>query len=666
MLATGRKGRTHSFGGEMRVWALWSFWVVLAAGCGSGSDGQAGADSRRETLTPDVGDLAGTVEVIDLAGGEGLPDNDLASVCQTLELPSSGATTALCHAGDAPIYPFPSDRFTREVPEHLTGLGVEINVGDNLLCDDALPFLMPAKQMSQMLARHDGFSVLTPILLPFAGALDSDSYQPSAEPEAAKPAVFLVKLEADGSCPTRVPFSVTTLEGQGPDKAWTVLLVRPETVLQEAARYAAVATNRVRGADGLPVAPDPDFVMPPELECMQQWGQPLCPAEVVSATLFTTGAPSASLGGIRTWLSQQGYPKSVEYAEVGYARDVDFWPSEIAPWGETAIYVKGRFLAPDLRTPDGDMSLVAGDTPLSAADITVPFLLVMPESSVPGPWRLAVMAHGLHGSKERIGYLAQRFGEAGFVLAAIDAPGHGELEGTGNFDTYEIPPLRGSYRQGHVNLLCLFDVLRLLADQESEVYQGFLAGAPELDTTQGFAYVGESMGGIMGSAVCAVEPLVSSVVLNVTGGGLSSFLLSYFEPLVPANKAYMVRATEALAQPLMDLLDPVAFAPAMLGTDSRSLLLQAVVDDDTVSNSSTNRLAAALGLTQVCPCPVQVPGIPQQPAPASLNALTYFADAAHGFLLKNASNPDATDRARRQAAHFLRTGLVDSGEVLAY
>lgn len=464
----------------------------------------------------------------------------------------------------------------------------------------------------------------------------------------------------------QLPVSVTTLEDQGPDKTWTVLVVRPDTVLQEAARYAVVVTNQVRGSDGLPVAPDPDFVMPPELNCMQQWGEPLCPAEVVSATLFTTGAPSASLKGIRDWLVQQDYPSSVSYQEVGYARDADFWPTEIAPWGESAIYLKGTFQAPDLRTADGDMGLVAGDSPVSAALITVPFLLVMPESTQPGPWPVAVMAHGLHGSKERIGYLAQRFAETGFVLAAIDAPGHGQLEGIGNFDTYEIPPLRGSYRQGHVNLLCFFRVLENLSKHEELAYLGFGPQAQELDLQNGLAYVGESMGGIMGSAVCAVEPLVSSVVLNVTGGGLSSFLLSYFEPVVPANKAYMLRATEALAQPLLDLLDPVAFAPALLGADSRSLLLQAVVDDDTVSNSSTNRLAAALGLTQVCPCPVQVPGIPQQQAPASLNALTYFADAAHGFLLKNASNPDATDRARRQAAHFLRTGLVDSGEVLAY
>ncbi len=573
-----------------------------------------------------------------------------------------GSVVALSPNSSSTVGPFPSDRYTVSDTSIRTGKRVSIKTGDNLLLDEALALLMPAPKMSQLLSRHDGFSLTGPILVPFSGKLDATSLV-GDDGGVVGPSVFLVRLEADGTCDSRIPIKAEILEGQGPDKQMTVLVVRPKGVLEEARQYGLVVTHNVKGDDGLPVAADPQFQMPEQLDCLQLGSAPVCPRDVAVATLFTTGAPVMALQGIRSWLRQpdEGI-LDISFGEMGWARDVDFWPEGMTEFPASSVFVRGTFTAQDLRSADGDLGLVAGEPIEPSGTMKVPFVLLLPDKSVPGPWPIAILAHGLHGTKERVAYLAERFNAAGFALAAIDAPGHGDLADYGDLDTFEISALRGGYRQGHVNLLTFISVLEIAALSASLHYQGFQP-LPDLDLSQGIAYIGESMGGIMGGAVCAVEPEISGVVLNVTGGGLSGFLLSYVEALVPANKKYLVRAAEALAQPLLDQVDPVAFSAQMRAKADRSLLLQAVVDDDTVSNTSTNLLAQALDVTQVCPCPIDVADIPKQEAPALLNALTYFADASHGFLLKNHSNPEATDKARRQAAHFLRTALGGQGEV---
>jgi len=89
------------------------------------------------------------------------------------------------------------------------------------------------------------------------------------------------------------------------------------------------------------------------------------------------------------------------------------------------------------------------------------------------------------------------------------------------------------------------------------------------------------------------------------------------------------------------------------------------VDDDTIPNATTDALARALDVTQVCPCPYSTLGLETVAAPYTGNGLVYYPDAAHGFLLANSSNPAASDQARRQAAHFLRTALRNgAGEIV--
>jgi hypothetical protein len=556
--------------------------------------------------------------------------------------------------------PFPSDRFTKPDSVPMTGSRLSLTLGDNSLTDEAMGFLIPATEMAGLLSLHDGFALSGPILFPFSAPLDPDSLLSGGE----SPAVRMVRLESDGSCDGEVPFSLQLLEGQGESGDLTILEVRPVELLREATRYAVVVTTGVKGHDGLSVGPDESFLVPDALLCLARGEAPVCPEEIVSATLFTTGAPATALRLLRDWLYGLDAPDLDLWTDEGTpAEQADIWPDSLTSFPASSVVVRGLFTAPMMLDADGGMPWVAGEPIQARGTLRIPFVLLMPDESIPGPWPVAVMAHGMNASKERVAYIAQRFNEAGFALAAIDAPDHGELDGVGDMNSYDVGSMRGSYRQAHVNLLTFFRALNLLGEQwRSSSTEGAVFG--RLDPSLGLSFVGESMGGITGSAACAIEPTVRGVVLNVTGGGLSGFLMGYVGPLFPPEKRYMVPVLESLAQPILDQVDPISFVPDMQSAAGRSVLLQAVVGDTTVMNHSTDLLARVLGLTQVCPCPVTVSGLDHLEPPALVNAVTYFADAAHGFFLKNASNPPVTDRARRQAVHFLKTALTGQGEVI--
>lgn len=656
---------------SLRGWPVTLLLFLALVGCGGNDSGDADAapDDARLADAADadaVGDLGPQSDsVFDGVGdADGTPP---VPTCRYTPSLAPNKVRALHHGGSQPVYPFPSDRFTKPATAPATGQKLFVAPGSNVLTDEALGFLMAPSLMAGLLAYRDGFPVRSPLLIPFSGPLTPEAASLDASRSLSDGAIALmVKLDASGACSERIPITTELFDGQGPDGELTLLVARAQVPLLPATRYALVVTRALTDAEGLPVAADSEFEVPAELDCLQAAPLSLCSEDVVTATLFTTSDAAARLEEIRAWLAGPQAPDlklTVEPAVL--PQTLDIWPDTVTSFPATSAVIRGSFMAPDLRNQQGDIPQALGDPIVPTGTIPIPFLLLLPAESVPGPWPVAVLAHGKNGSKERMAYLAQRFGEAGIALAAIDAAGHGELEAYGNFDTYDIPVLRGSYVQSQVDMLVFFRVIQQLSNSDFlPSAQG--DGVAELDLSGGIGYVGESMGGILGGAACAVEPAVSSVVLNVAGGGLAEILLAYVSALIPKGKELTSLALEALVQPLLEPADPLAFAQRMQNDESgRSVLMQAVVLDDTVPNSSTNLLAQYLGLTQVCPCALDVSSLPQTQAPASVDGLTYFADASHGFLLKNASNPAASDSARRQAAHFITSTLTQGqGEVL--
>lgn len=187
--------------------------------------------------------------------------------------------------------------------------------------------------------------------------------------------------------------------------------------------------------------------------------------------------------------------------------------------------------------------------------------------------------------------------------------------------------------------------------------------------TSEVGYIGQSLGGIIGTVFTGVEPEVSVSVINVAGGRLSWLLsdesniggglLPALTALVGPVEGFGFYQTTTFIQWAADIIDPATFAWKLAndrvkvydydsangsyaaqknGPDDRrvpqaQILMQMAKDDQTIPNRMTEYLADTLRL--------------------SLTDSTY--EAPHGFIADPTSS--VADCARAQAAAWLSSGL---------
>jgi len=202
-------------------------------------------------------------------------------------------------------------------------------------------------------------------------------------------------------------------------------------------------------------------------------------------------------------------------------------------------------------------------------------------------------------------------------VASTTGSFNGQLDLFGN--GLDIGALRDQVREEEIDVT---QVVRLLtsAPDLSPLQTG--AVVPVVDPTK-IAYVGGSMGAIMGAVAAAIEPKVTLWALNVGGGGILSDDGIY----APAEGAALGLALAAsfalegdlfdashpvgsLAQAILDEADPVDFASYLVtapgtvhGTPlaPRNVLATSVLYDASASNEIEEALARAAGLGLATP-----------------------------------------------------------------
>jgi len=598
---------------------------------------------------------------------------------------------------------------------------MDLSDENSLLLDPALTLLTSLDTMLALLSPIDGFSTWSPILFALSGP-PAEFVPISAEESLSQASpIFLVKVDPDsGTCNQRHPVNVSFVPVHQ-EGASMLLVLQPHVPLEPATTYAAVVTRALHTISGEEVVADPEFLAlvgcggtiptgapsariqrarqvlapfacsktaPPEdlepgyvpmpapcMTCLDS--PPTCPCDLVGITVFTTGSPARPLEEIRTYLRAEDGPPLNLSTDLDDDGKPDLYapgglpgiPSEIGDFPNTSVALKGAFDMPDLRGADKDVLAVLAGTPQPVENLRIGFVLMLPAGFEP-PFRVVVLAHGHSGCKEQVAYLADQFGRHGLALAAIDAIGHGDLAGKGKFMTADIAEVRGSFVQTQADMLRFFQALEEL--DGLDIYPpGAPDGKPDLDFSSGIGFVGESLGGLTGTPACAAESGVTAAVLNVSGGGMSAFAMGQITSMLPPGNELTLWGLKALAQTLLQHVDPMSFAD-LLGGDApaRGLLMQAVVGDKLLDGPPTYDLARALDLTYVCPCPKDVPDLPTAQATFSGNGLFYFGPpAVHGCLLAARQEPQVSDGMRRQAAWFLRNALatgtgkiIDPGE----
>jgi hypothetical protein len=248
---------------------------------------------------------------------------------------------------------------------------------------------------------------------------------------------------------------------------------------------------------------------------------------------------------------------------------------------------------------------------------------------------------------------------------------------------------RDNFRQQVIDLARLIHTLRISASPLSlQARVAAAGGSAKLDLTK-LGYVGQSLGGILGTLFNAVSPDTTNVVLNVAGGALPQIILT--APAFASRKALLLAqlavqgiqpGTPAfdqfvgIAQWILDPADPVNMGwrlthpialpgGVMSPNPNRRALIQFIEGDDTVPNATTLALLAAAErpLSNTPPsfgCRAPLLCYEFTEANDRFDTMTVPLNTRHSFLLQPPGSTmlglALTGKAQLQAATFLATG----------
>ncbi|NOY23721.1 MAG: hypothetical protein GXO70_09475 [Acidobacteria bacterium] len=313
----------------------------------------------------------------------------------------------------------------------------------------------------------------------------------------------------------------------------------------------------------------------------------------------------------------------------------------------------------------------------------IPFIMVVPKGS--GPFPVVIFQHGLTRTKMDALAIANTFASAGLATVSMDLVLHGDRAGDYmNNATGEMGPdgqldpsgalflnlkslrtARDNIRQSNVDQMMLVRMLEAGVDYTGD-------SVPDL-APMNFVYCGQSLGGMTGTNLMAIEPAIKTAVLNVPGGVISLLLThsQTFAPIINAGLAeegIVAGSPEynqffMMAQTVIDSADPSNYAPYVLNGDisgvTKYVLMQEAIGDTVVPNISGDAEARAFGANfpQVNPIVNAISGMTTAD-PGVANGLFQFDTPNHGFLLSpDPSHPEFTYFGQLQTVTYLGSYL---------
>lgn len=335
--------------------------------------------------------------------------------------------------------------------------------------------------------------------------------------------------------------------------------------------------------------------------------------------------------------------------------------------GIGTIY-EGTLTLPRWQGDTGAFETDADGVPTQQGENVLSTWLMVPST---GPAPLLVLQHGLGGDKDSLVGVGRELAAAGFAVVAINAVEHGDrLEGDDetlaffgiDYTQWQLPKARDNFRQTSADHLGVRTAILAWAAQEGVA----------IDSGDG-AYLGQSLGGILGAGTCALDTDITRCALNVPGGRLveivranaayAALMNIYFDS---SDQAADVELFSAMAQTIVDPADPTITLRRLFDrSPARPVLVQEAIHDGTVVNQTTEVLARSAGIPLLTPSLEDITGITTEAAPVEGNVtgdggsatggLTQF-DAEHGFLTKGDSE---SQRAMTQILTFLQEGRIE-------
>lgn len=352
----------------------------------------------------------------------------------------------------------------------------------------------------------------------------------------------------------------------------------------------------------------------------------------------------------------------------------------------------------------------ANPIPVATGNETIPVLMTVPNAASgrtkpAAGWPVVIYQHGITRNRSDALAISATMAAQGFAVVAIDLPLHGlpasnplaigntpfgavARERTFNVDYVNnttgaagpdgIPDDSGAHMINLTSLLTSRDNLRqgvadlfVLARTLPNIdLDG--NGTGDLDASR-VAYVGQSLGAIVGTPFLALEPTVNVALLSVPGGGIARMLEASptFGPRIRAGLAAAAGLQPntpsydqffGATQQIIDSADPINYGFA---SATNAIVLHAVVGDggnvladQVIPNrvtgaplSGTEPMITALGLTSIT-------GTTQ--AANGVRGAVRFTAGDHGSLLSPAASAAATAEMQGQMASL----IVSAGQAV--
>ena len=568
------------------------------------------------------------------------------------------------------LTPYPSNRYAKADATSPTGLRVFI---DRSTTGD--PMLSALASTIATLDESDGFSTIGGVFAAFSDDLDPASFTRTPD-EYTKPGTPLAIVDVDDRSPEKgtahaiVPRYRSSNDDPNATAPDFLLVAEPATPLRERTRYAYVVTDAVKTTTGTALAADADTQALVSGDAEGDYGASvraalpivqratgIDPSHVTLATVFTTETVHETLSAVAQELRAAPKPTLSDTLVIN---EMGMTP------GDNRVRFAGHYPSPDFRAPkpDGKWHVGADGKPSEQSTASLEFFLAFTDRTYSGPRPVAIFQHGLGSDKDSTWGTAQRLAALNVAVIGIDAPEHGSRATppyppggtdlvkatsaffglnlqTGSFDV-GIP--RDNFRQmacdqleelRFIQTLGTLDVLPLGAPD----------GKPDIDPTR-IIYLGHSFGSVMAATFNALAPEVNAAVWNVGGAGLAllfedSNLFSLLtKGLTPGgtSKGQLARFF-SMIQGIVDPGDAANYAryvtmeplPGVADWKPKDVLLEEVIDDTIVPNSSAERLARAAGLPQVQPVLHAIPGLSAVPAPATADMSTHATGGIYQF-----------------------------------
>jgi pimeloyl-ACP methyl ester carboxylesterase len=559
----------------------------------------------------------------------------------------------------------------------------------------------------------NGFSVSAPFRIPCSGALDESSL--TAE------SVLVMDLEN----PDEAPSFQLALERDASGEL-SVISVLPLRPLTAGRTYLVVVTRQVLDVSGEPMGSGPygpyvretsplvdsaerslhpglsdeeaRLLEPVRLGLQTAWESAEAVTgvgreEIPFAFTFTTQSLFSTLERLRQQAQDLNPTPEIVFGVTGFGSVnllFELFGADFVPHDRIFAVYLGRFPTPHyIQDPmDGPFEFSEDGGVKEAFEEDLEFIAALPEGE--GPFPVILFAHGVTRSKEDLLALANAACARGTAVIGIDLVLHGtrtrDLDlvnnETGDSVPDGIPDPSGTHFINMENLAVsrdnvrqtvadFFALARMIRNGASD-FDG--NGSPELSSDQ-LAFVGMSLGGIVGMPYVAMERGLKSAVINVAGGRLISLLRHSasigpeltqsvsrlgIQPETPEFEWFL-----AAAQTVSDDADAFAYGgrfahdpdPEAAG----GILLQEMIGDLVVPNSGTRDLAHALRVVQVDPIqPVE--GLETSFTPFQGTGLYQYDDGGHRAFLDVTDGP--TDLIQEQAMTYLQSAFDGTGPTI--